>query len=93
MQGSKDSDGLLQANAKATITRAEAMTILGRTQAKGYPEASLSSFSDASSVPSWAKSCVASLVGQGVVGGSNGALRPNASVSRAEVAKMLLSMW
>jgi hypothetical protein len=93
MQGSKDGDGLLRANAKATITRAEAMTILGRTQAKGYPEASLTSFSDASSVPSWAKSYVASLVGQGVVSGSNGALRPNASVSRAEVAKMLLAMW
>ena len=93
MQGSKGSDGKLRANAKASITRAEAMTILGRTQAKGYGAASLSGFSDAGSVPAWSKSYVASLVDQGVVGGSKGQLRPGDPVSRAEVAKMLLTMW
>lgn len=93
MQGSKGSDGKLRANAKSSITRAEAMTILGRTQAKGYGEASLSVFSDAKSVPAWAKPHVASLVGQEVVGGSNGQLRPGSAISRAEVAKILLTLW
>lgn len=69
------------------------MTILGRMQVKGYPQANLSGFSDAGSVPAWAKNYVASLVGQNVVSGSNGQLRPTAAVSRAEVAKMLLTMW
>lgn len=93
LQGSKGADGLLRANASASITRAEAMTILGRMQARGYSEASLSAFSDASAVPSWARAHVASLVGQEVVGGSNGQLRPSAPVTRAEVAKMLVALW
>ncbi len=92
MQGS-GSGGQLRANASASITRAEAMTILGRMQIKGYPQASLNGFTDAGSVPAWSKQYVASLVGQKVVSGSNGQLRPTAAVSRAEVAKMLLTMW
>lgn len=92
MQGS-GSGGQLRANAGASITRAEAMTILGRMQPKGYPQASLAGFSDAGSVPAWSQSYVASLVGQKVVSGSGGQLRPTAAVSRAEVAKMLLAMW
>ena len=93
MQGSKAADGKLYANATASITRAEAMTILGRLQAKGYPEAPLSSFSDAVSIPAWAQSHVATLVGLQVVSGSDGKLRPNDTVTRAEVAKMLFTLW
>ena len=93
MQGSSDSSGRLYARARDPITRAEAITILSRIQARGWPEASLSSFSDAGSVPSWARSAVASLVGQQVVSGADGLLRPNASISRAEVAKLLMCLW
>jgi hypothetical protein len=92
MKGTQTSNGLL-ANAKSSITRAEAMTILGRIQAKGYPSASLSSFQDGGIVPTWAKSYLSSLVSQGVVGGSNGLLRPGDSVSRSELAKMLVTIW
>ncbi|MBQ5584273.1 MAG: S-layer homology domain-containing protein, partial [Ruminiclostridium sp.] len=93
MTGSTGSDGALRANAKASITRAEAMTILGRMLEKGYSQADLSAFSDQSKVPSWARTHVATLVELGVVNGSGGQLRPNASVTRAEVAKMLLTLW
>ncbi len=93
MQGSQGSDGSLRANARSSITRAEAMTILSRTQAKGYAQASLSAFSDAGQVPAWSETHVASLVGQQVVSGSNGQLRPQAPVSRAEVAKLLFTLW
>ena len=93
MQGSAGNDGRLYANARSPITRAEAITILSRIQAKGWPEASLTAFSDASSVPSWSRSAMASLVGQKVVSGTNGQLRPGASISRAEVAKLLMSIW
>ncbi len=54
------------------------MTILGRVLEKGYPQAALSDFSDAASVPAWAKEHVATLVSLEVVGGSNGQLRPSA---------------
>ncbi len=93
MKGSAGSDGTLYVNAKSSITRAEAMAILSRTQPHGYAEASLGAFSDAAKVPTWAKSHVASLVKQGVVGGADGKLNPANPVSRAEVAKLLHSLW
>lgn len=92
MKGTFD-QGKLYANAKSPITRAEAMTILGRISPKGSPEASLSAFTDAASIPSWSKSYLSSLVGQGVVGGFEGKLRPLESVSRAELCKMLFTLW
>ena len=92
MKGSS-SGGKLYGNAASPITRAEAMTILGRIQEKGYPEASLQSFTDAADLPAWAKPYVASLVGQKVVGGYQGCLRPGDCVSRAEVSKMLQTIW
>ena len=92
MKGSQNSNGVY-AYATASITRAEAMTILGRIQVKGYPAASLSSFEDAGTVPTWASAYLGSLVAQGVVNGDNGYLRPGDSVSRAEVAKLLFTIW
>ncbi|MBR5534213.1 MAG: phosphodiester glycosidase family protein [Ruminiclostridium sp.] len=93
MTGSKDTNGTLRANAKASITRSEAMTILGRMLEKGYGQADLSGFSDQGKVPTWARTHVATLVELGVVNGSGGQLRPDASVTRAEVAKMLMTLW
>lgn len=93
MQGSRAADGSLRANARNPITRAEAMTILGRLTPKGYAPANLTVFADASAVPSWAYDHVAVLVSLDVVGGSNGKLRPTASVTRGEVAKMLFTLW
>ena len=69
--------GVLYANPNANITRAEAMTILGRTQAKGYAEPRLTA-ADAGSVPDWALSYVRILFAQGVVNGYNGLINPNA---------------
>lgn len=92
MKGSQSQQGLT-INATASITRAEAMTILGRIQTKGYPLSSLSDFQDEALVPTWANGYLASLVGQGVVSGYEGFLRPTDSVSRAELAKMLVTIW
>ena len=82
LQGSLD-NGLLKVNAGATITRAEAMVILGRTQAKGYAQADLSGYTDAAQVPDWAEEYVASLVGQGLVSGYNNAISPLSSITGA----------
>lgn len=49
LKGGANESGLT-VNALATISRAEAMTILGRTQARGYAEPELT-FSDAGQVP------------------------------------------
>ena len=87
LKGSLD-NGVLMGRATASISRAEAMTILGRIQGRGYVTQALT-FSDAASVPAWSLPYVESLVGQGIISGYDNRLRPNDSVTRAEVAKML----
>lgn len=74
-------NGVLKVKALSTISRAEAMAILGRTQAKGYAQAELT-FDDAALVPSWAADYVKSLAGQGVVSGYNNRIRPNDPLTR-----------
>lgn len=90
LQGSTGEGGLV-VNANSTITRAEAFTILGRTQAMGYAQAELT-FTDADQVPDWALPYVQRLVGQGIVSGSDGLIRPSGLLTRAEVAKLLYAM-
>ncbi len=85
--------GVLYANPTDTISRQEAMTILGRTQEKGYAEDSLSAFPDAGTTASWARSHVAAMVSRGIISGSNGRLNPTGAVTRGQVAKMLYSLY
>lgn len=93
LKGSGNGDGKLYANAGANITRAEAMTILGRMQARGYAQGDLSAFTDSAQVGSWAAAYVKTLVGQGVVsGGGDNRIRPADPITRGEVAKMLFTM-
>ena len=90
LKGTMDG-GVLKANATATISRAEAMTLLGRIQERGYTAVELT-FTDAASVPDWALEYVKTLVGQGVVGGYENRIMPGESLRRGEVAKMLFTM-
>lgn len=93
LKGSTAGDGKLYANVSADISRAEAMTVLGRVQLRGYAQTELTAFADAAQVPDWAASYLKTLVGQGVVsGGDDGLIRPGAPIKRGEVAKMLFTM-
>ncbi len=85
--------GTLYGQPRAAISRQEAVTILGRTQARGYPEAELSKFSDESEIASWAAPYAASLTGQGVLSGSHGKLNPAAPLTRGQVAKILYYLY
>ena len=91
LKGSSDGAGNLSANASATISRAEAMTILGRVQAQGYAQAELT-FDDAASVPDWSLAYVKTLVAQEVVSGYENKIMPSDPLRRGEVAKMLFTM-
>ncbi|MDP4153883.1 MAG: phosphodiester glycosidase family protein [Bacillota bacterium] len=74
------------------ITRAEAMTVIGRTQPRGYAENI--SFTDTDNIPKFALPFVRSLVGQGAVAGyPDGSIKPNESISRAEAAKILYNLY
>ncbi|MBP1736974.1 MAG: hypothetical protein H6Q60_855 [Oscillospiraceae bacterium] len=91
LTGSEE-NGALYAKTDSVITRAEAMTILGRTL-DAAETADLSSYADAADVPTWAASYVQTLVAAGIINGDDtGKLNPNANITRAEVAKILVTM-
>ncbi len=88
MQGS-GSDGQLSFSPRAEMTRAEVMTVIGRCLPRGYAAAPLS-YSDASTIPSWAREQVQICVSAGIVSGySDNTLRPLGSITRGEIAKIL----
>lgn len=92
VQGSLDG-GVLYLHPMSGVSRCEVMTILGRTQMKGYPEVELSDFTDSGEVPAWAESYVRSLVGQGIVKGyGDGTLKVTAPMTRGEAAKVLWAL-
>ena len=80
---------------RAEISRQDMMTILARTlQKTGHvlekaDESALSTFVDQAHVAGYARDSVALLVKNGIVSGDNGAIKPNANATRAEVAVML----
>ncbi len=88
------SDGKeLYFNPSDSLTRAQAMTIIGRITPAGYALSEMT-FKDAADIPSWAKNHVNSLVSQGIVGGdSDGQLLPNSSVTRGEIAKIITMLY
>ncbi len=75
------------------LTRAEIMTMIGRTMDKGYALAQLS-YGDNASIPSYARDYIAVMVGQGILSGyTDGTLRPANYLTRAEAAKILYMMY
>ncbi len=91
MSGSLEGDGLY-ARAGDPITRAQAMTLLGRVQPKGFAQQA-GTFDDDDQIPAWAREFVYTLAGQGVVSGYQGLVRPLDPITRAEAAKLLTTLW
>ena len=89
LTGSKEGSNLY-AHPEQTISRQEAMVILSRTKDFTEADASvLNAFSDSSKIANWARTALAQMTQQKIIGGSNGKLNPTGKVTRAEVAKML----
>ena len=92
MKGNSDNDGnTLYFAPDSSITRAEAMTVIGRTiQADSEYVAD---FADAYHIPFWAKSEVFKLVGLGIVEGySDNTILPMKNVTRAEAASLIYKL-
>lgn len=88
MQGSNNG-GELYFSPDADMTRAEVMTVIGRCLPRGYAAATLT-YSDASSVPSWALEQVKTCVSAGIIGGyKDNTLQPLGKITRGEIAKIL----
>lgn len=82
-------------NTTASVTREQLVTMLFRYAAAHGVESvtleeNLSRFTDKASVSAWAVPAMNWAVGQGLIEGSNGLLRPQANASRAEVAAILM---
>ncbi len=93
IKGKDGGNGKLVFDPKGSVTRAELITIIGRTSPKGYPEAQMS-FGDLSSVPEYAKGFLGSLVWRNVVSGyEDGTFKPNRSVTRGEMAKIFYNVF
>lgn len=75
------------------ISRQEVMTIIGRTQMRGFAEADLSSFSDGAKVAGWALPFVRTLVKQQVIAGYSGKIWPKDPVTRAQVATIITNLY
>ena len=91
-QGSKDLRGRLCFYPKATISRQEAMTMLGRLLELGYtaPE---QTFADGGAIADWARAHVFTLCAVGALSANgDGTLRPTEAITRAEVATLLYKL-
>ena len=87
-------DGLLYANPTAALSRQEVCTILARALGmlpeKAEEAPSLTGFTDAADTAAWAVPGVKALVDWGLISGfEDGSLRPTASTTRAQIAKLL----
>ncbi len=84
--------GALYFRPNDTLTRAQAMTILGRTLEGGRMSADLC-FEDTDRIPDWALGYVSKLVFAGVIRGyDDNTLRPGGGLTRAQVCKMLTEL-
>ncbi len=83
-------DGTVIFDAGATITREEVCKVLGGL-ITGEFAADMTVFSDSPSISPWALDGIAKCIGAGVVKGfTDSTIRPQAKISRAEIAAMLM---
>lgn len=68
-----------------------ALKVIGQLP-QGNSGKALSDFTDASSVADWAEEAITLLVKTGTIGGSNGALAPLSTTTRAEMAQVLYNL-
>jgi len=81
-------DGGLYLDAAAPLLRHEAATMLGRSLGKGFVRTELT-FTDAADIPETAAGYIQTLAALGIFGGyEDGAFRPNAQLTRGQMAKI-----
>lgn len=92
INGSTGTDGKLYFNPGSSLTRAQAATMIGRTQQQGYATVTLS-FTDAKSIPPYAAQYIQTMVAQKVISGyEDGTFKPNANITRGQMAKILYNL-
>ena len=92
INGSAGKDGKLYFNPNNSLTRAQAATMIGRTQEKGYDTVELT-FTDAGRIPAYAQFYIQTMAAQGIIGGyADGSFKPNNNITRGQMAKILYNL-
>ena len=92
INGSTGKDGKLYFNPNSSLTRAQAATMIGRTQEKGYDSVELT-FADAAKIPAYATVYIQTMAAQGVISGyADGTFKPNNPITRGQMAKILYNL-
>lgn len=92
INGSVGTDGNMYFNPNASLTRAQAATMIGRTQEKGYATVSLT-FTDTGKIPAYATYYIQTMAAQGIIGGyTDGSFKPNSNITRGQMAKILYNL-
>lgn len=90
--GTQGKDGKLYFNPAGNLTRAQAAAMIGRSQEKGYALAELT-FTDAAQIPGYASFYIRTMAAQGILSGyADGTFRPQANITRGQMAKILYTM-
>jgi len=93
MRGSVDTKGNPMLYPQNNCSRAQIMTILGRTLERGYTYAPCT-FADSGKIPAWARDHIDLLTSLGVItGGDGGKVNPLGTITRAEFAALLYRMY
>lgn len=87
--GIEQSDGTLLYAPQATLSRSQAVTMLGRARNAEALSADLSMFPDTGEILDYARAHFETMVALGVMNGNNGKLYPNNAMTRAEICKVL----
>lgn len=94
MIGGTDGKGNSVFQPAAQVTRAQVMTLLGRTLERGYAY-SPAAYDDMRDVPAWAADHVNLLSSLGIINGYSGtnSIKPLAPITRAEFASLLFKLY
>ena len=93
MRGSTDSAGCPVLRPQDNCSRAQIMTVLGRTLERGYVYPACD-FADSTKIPDWARDHIDLLAGLGIVTGSDsGKVDPLGTITRAEFAALLYRLY
>ena len=85
-------NGKLYFNPNSPLTRAQAATMIGRTQKKGYALSDLM-FTDAEKIPAYATYYIQTMAAQGILSGyADNTFRPNNNITRGQMAKILYNL-
>ena len=93
MQGSVDGQGRSMLYPQQNCSRAQIMTVLGRTLERGYAYDSCT-FADSGKIPAWARDHIDLLASLGTVtGNEKGQVNPLGTITRAEFSALLYRMY